>query len=120
MGQHSEPIGKLPVYVFVITMMYLPQHIRECLFGVRLPPHSRDGTEVLRAGKENRMDYPQFATFKEACDHKVDDKQHTCGDCKFFISEERFISSQSNWGTCPYHSHAFLKFRRACYSFEPK
>ena len=21
------------------------------------------------------MDYPQFATFKEACDHKVDDKQ---------------------------------------------
>ena len=42
------------------------------------------------------MDYPQFATFKEACDHKIDDKQHTCGDCKFFISEERFISSQSN------------------------
>ena len=41
----------------------------------------------------------QFATFKEACDYKVDDKQHECGDGKFFISEERFIDAASNWGT---------------------
>lgn len=65
------------------------------------------------------MEHPQFTTFKEACDYKVDDKQHICGDCKFFVSEEQFIGSQSNWGTCLHHSHAFLKFRRACYSFEP-
>ena len=41
----------------------------------------------------------QFATFKEACDYKVDDKQHECGDGKFFVSEERFIDAASNWGT---------------------
>ena len=70
--------------------------------------------------QEGRMEYPEFATFKEACDYKVNDKQHVCGDCKFFISEEQFIDSQSNWGTCLHHSHAFLKFRRACYSFEQK
>ena len=57
----------------------------------------------------------QFATFKEACDYKVDDKQHECGDGKFFVSEERFIDAASNWGTCQHHSHAFLKFRRARY-----
>ena len=70
--------------------------------------------------EEDRMEYPQFATFKEACGYKVDDKEHECGDCKYFISEEQFIDSQSNWGTCLHHSHAFLKFRRACYSFEQK
>ena len=62
----------------------------------------------------------QFATFREACDYKVDDKQYECGDCKLFVSEELFIEGQSNWGTCQHHSHAFLKFRRACYSFEKK
>ncbi len=61
-----------------------------------------------------------FASFKEACSHKVDDKQHECGQCKLFISEEAFIDSKSNWGTCAHHSHAFLKFRRACYSFEQR
>jgi hypothetical protein len=62
----------------------------------------------------------KFASFRDACDFKTDDKQFECGDCKFFISEEQFISSKSNWGTCPHHSHAFLRFRRACYSFEKK
>ncbi len=62
----------------------------------------------------------KFAGFREACDFKVDDKQHQCGDCALFISEEQFIDAKSNWGTCRYHSHAFLKFRRACYSFEKK
>jgi len=62
----------------------------------------------------------EFTTFKEACDYKVDEKEHECGACKFFISEEQFVNSPSNWGTCPHHSHAFLRFRRACYSFEPK
>jgi hypothetical protein len=62
----------------------------------------------------------QFASFREACDYKVDDKQHECGACRLFVSEEQFIGAQSNWGTCQHHSHAFLKFRRACYSFEPR
>ena len=62
----------------------------------------------------------QFSTFKEACDHKVEDKRHQCGDCRHFISEEQFIRAHSNWGTCLHHSHAFLKFRRACYSFEAR
>ena len=62
----------------------------------------------------------KFTTFREACDYKLEDKQLECGDCKFFISEESFISSHSNWGTCPYHSHAFVRFRRACYSFEKR
>ena len=62
----------------------------------------------------------QFTTFREACDYKVEDKQLECGDCKLFISEEKFVSSHSNWGTCPYHSHAFVRYRRACYSFEKK
>jgi hypothetical protein len=60
----------------------------------------------------------QFTSFREACDYKVEDKQLECGDCKHFISEEQFIPAQSNWGTCPYHSHAFVRYRRACYSFE--
>ena len=62
----------------------------------------------------------KFPTFKEACDHKVEDKQFQCGDCRHFISEEEFIKVSSHWGTCLHHSHAFLKFRRACYSFEVK
>ena len=62
----------------------------------------------------------QFTSFRQACDYKVEDKQLECGDCKFFVSEEKFISSRSNWGTCPYHSHAFVKYRRACYSFEKR
>jgi hypothetical protein len=62
----------------------------------------------------------QFTTFKDACDHKVESKQFECGDCKLFIPEEQFIRTASPWGTCPYHSHAFVKFRRACYSFEKK
>jgi hypothetical protein len=62
----------------------------------------------------------QFASFREACDYKTDEKQFECGSCKFFIFEEQFIQSKSNWGTCPHHSHAFLRFRRACYSFEQK
>ncbi len=62
----------------------------------------------------------QFTSFRQACDYKVEDKQLECGDCKYFISEEKFISSRSNWGTCPYHSHAFVKYRRACYSFEKR
>ncbi len=62
----------------------------------------------------------KFVSFREACDYKTDDKQFECGDCKLFISEEQFINSKSNWGTCPHHSHAFLRFRRACYSFEKK
>lgn len=61
-----------------------------------------------------------FASFKEACNHKVNDKQFECGDCRFFISEEQFLSAPSNWGTCLHHSHAFIKFRRACFSFEKK
>jgi hypothetical protein len=63
---------------------------------------------------------PQFSSFREACDYKTNDKQFECGDCKLFISEEQFINAKSNWGTCPHHSHAFLRFRRACYSFEKK
>ena len=63
---------------------------------------------------------PKFATFREACDYKLNDKQHECGQCRLFISEELYIESSSPWGTCPHHSHAFLKFRRACYSFEQK
>jgi hypothetical protein len=62
----------------------------------------------------------EFASFRDACDYKVDDKQFECGDCRSFISEEKYISSKSNWGTCPHHSHAFLRFRRACYSFEKR
>ncbi len=62
----------------------------------------------------------QFTSFREACNFKVDDKRFECGDCKFFISEELFVKSKSNWGTCLNHSHAFLRFRRACYSFEKK
>jgi len=62
----------------------------------------------------------QFTSFRQACDHKVEDKQLECGDCRLFISEEQFISARSNWGTCPYHSHAFVKYRRACYSFEKR
>ncbi len=62
----------------------------------------------------------KFSSFKEACDHKIDEKQHICADCKLFISEEQFVQVQSNWGTCHHHSHAFLRFRRACYSFDPK
>ena len=62
----------------------------------------------------------QFTSFREACDFKVNDKQFECGDCKFFVSEEQFVNSKSNWGTCLHHSHAFLRFRRACYSFEKK
>jgi hypothetical protein len=30
------------------------------------------------------------------------------------------VNVPSNWGTCPHHSHAFIKFRRACYSFEKR
>ena len=60
----------------------------------------------------------QFTSFREACDHKLEDKQLECGECALFISEEAFINSPSNWGTCPFHSHAFVKYRRACYSFE--
>jgi hypothetical protein len=59
-----------------------------------------------------------FSTFSEACSYKVDEKQFQCGECRFFVSEEEFIDSNSNWGTCLHHSHAFLRFRRACYSFE--
>jgi hypothetical protein len=63
----------------------------------------------------------KFATFREACDYKVEDaKRFECGDCRLFVSEEEFISSRSDWGSCPYHSHAFLRFRRACYSYEKK
>ena len=62
----------------------------------------------------------EFASFREACEHKVNDKQYECGDCRLFVSEESFIDTRSNWGTCQHHSHAFLKFRRACYSFEQK
>ena len=62
----------------------------------------------------------QFTSFRQACDYKVEDKQLECGDCRFFVSEEKFISSRSNWGTCQYHSHAFVKYRRACYSFEKR
>jgi hypothetical protein len=61
-----------------------------------------------------------FTTFTEACDHKVEEKQFECGECRLFISEEEFAKSPSNWGTCLHHSHAFLRFRRACYSFEQK
>ena len=63
---------------------------------------------------------PQFANFKEACNYKVDGKQFECGDCRLFISEEQFLNAPSNWGTCLHHSHAFIKFRRACFSFENK
>lgn len=62
----------------------------------------------------------QFATFREACNYKIAEKQFTCGECAFFISEEQFLKSPSNWGTCRHHSHAFFKFRRACYSFKKK
>jgi len=62
----------------------------------------------------------KFANFREACHHKVAEKQFECGDCRHFISEELFVNSSSNWGTCLHHSHAFVKFRRACYSFEKK
>jgi hypothetical protein len=63
----------------------------------------------------------KFARFREACDYKIEDsKRFECGDCKLFVSEEEFINSKSDWGSCPYHSHAFLRFRRACYSFEKK
>jgi hypothetical protein len=62
----------------------------------------------------------KFSTFKEACDFKIDEKHHTCGDCKLFIPEEQFVKVKSHWGTCQHHSHAFLRFRRACYSFEQK
>ncbi len=61
-----------------------------------------------------------FASFREACEFKSEDKQFECGDCVHFISEEQFISAKSNWGTCAHHSHAFLRFRRACYSFEKR
>ena len=61
----------------------------------------------------------RFSNFREACRYKVEDKQHECRECRLFIPEEKFIASPSNWGTCPFHSHAFQKFRRACYSFEP-
>ncbi len=64
--------------------------------------------------------HQQFADFREACSYKVDNKQFECGDCRFFISEEQFTNSPSNWGTCLHHSHAFIKFRRACFSFEKK
>lgn len=60
----------------------------------------------------------KFASFREACNYKVNEKEHDCGDCGHFISEEQFLNAPSNWGTCPHHSHAFIKFRRACYSFE--
>jgi len=62
----------------------------------------------------------KFASFREACDYKVEEKQFECGDCRFFVSEQEFIDSRSDWGTCEHHSHAFLRFRRACYSFEKK
>jgi hypothetical protein len=62
----------------------------------------------------------QFLSFREACDYKIEDKQIECEACGLFIAEERFIRSHSDWGTCPYHSHAFVKYRRACYSFEKK
>jgi len=60
----------------------------------------------------------KFASFSEACNYRVDNKEFECGHCRHFISEEQFISTPSNWGTCLHHSHAFIKFRRACYSFE--
>ncbi|NLT65189.1 MAG: hypothetical protein GXX84_01135 [Acidobacteria bacterium] len=62
----------------------------------------------------------KFASFVEACSYKVNEKQHHCGDCRYFISEEQFTDAPTNWGTCPHHSHAFIKYRRACYSFESK
>ncbi len=62
----------------------------------------------------------RFSTFREACAYKLDEKQFECGECRFFVSEEEFIAAPSNWGTCQHHSHAFLRFRRACYSFEKK
>ena len=65
------------------------------------------------------MEQP-FTNFSEACAYKTDDKQFVCGDCRLFVSEEQFIQTKSDWGTCAHHSHAFLRFRRACYSFEKK
>jgi hypothetical protein len=62
----------------------------------------------------------KFATFQEACNYKVDEKRFECGGCTHFIAEEQFLKTPSNWGTCQHHSHAFIKFRRACYSFEKK
>jgi hypothetical protein len=62
----------------------------------------------------------KFASFREACNYKVNEKMHECGDCRHFISEEQFLNAPSNWGTCPHHSHAFIKYRRACYSFEKR
>lgn len=65
------------------------------------------------------MDRP-FASFQEACSYKVEDKPFECGDCRHFISEEQFLNAPSNWGTCLHHSHAFIRFRRACHSFEKR
>lgn len=62
----------------------------------------------------------RFATFREACSYKVTEKQFECGDCRHFIPEEQFLEIPSNWGTCLHHAHAFVKFRRACYSFEKR
>jgi len=62
----------------------------------------------------------KFASFREACNYKVNEKEHECGDCRHFVSEEQFLNAPSNWGTCPHHSHAFIKYRRACYSFEKR
>ena len=61
-----------------------------------------------------------FASFQEACNYKVDDKPFECGDCRHFISEEHFVNAPSNWGTCLHHSHAFIRYRRACHSFEKR
>lgn len=62
----------------------------------------------------------KFATFREACNYKVNEKTFECGECRYFVSEEQFLNAPSNWGTCPHHSHAFIKYRRACYSFEKR
>jgi hypothetical protein len=64
--------------------------------------------------------HPQFGSFREACSYKIAEKQFECGDCRHFISEEQFVNASSNWGTGPHHSHAFAKFRRACYSYEKR
>jgi len=63
---------------------------------------------------------PKFESFREACNHKVAEKQFECGDCLHFISEEQFVNAPSNWGTCLHHSHAFVKFRRAWYPLEKR
>lgn len=62
----------------------------------------------------------KFAGFRDACNHKINQKEFECGDRRHFISEEQFSNTPSNWGTCLHHSHAFIKFRRACYSFKKR